>query len=577
MKRGMATWNGELFAGVPNMKRGMATFNVSYVEDDNYSALSFNMFDKSIITRIVIQQSGFFQAFTWDSQKSQWNRYWSEPTDQCDNYGTCGSNSNCDPLNFEDFKCTCLVGFEPKLARDWYESRGGSGGCVRNKNASVCGNGEGFVKVVSLKVPDTSVAAVKRGLSLEECEEVCLRNCSCAAYAPADVRNGGSGCLAWYGDLMDIQKLSDQGQDIFLRVDKVELANYYKKRKGVLDKKSLAAILVASIVAIVLLFSYVYCMWNKNRKDKMMRQLNQDSSGEENGPQSNTRPNLPFFSFRMITAATSNFSNENKLGQGGFGSVYKGCLVNGQEIAVKRLSKDSGQGKKEFKNEVTLLVKLQHRNLVRLLGCCFEKQERMLVYEYLPNKSLDFFIFDQTQRSSLDWDFGMARIFGEYEIQARTKRVVGTYGYMAPKYAMERLYLTKSDVFSYGVLLLEIIAGQRNTHCETRRSSPNLIGYVWTLWTEEKALDIVDLALNKSYPSDIVLKCIQIGLLCVQENATNRPSMLEVVLMLANETPLFPPQKPAFLLIGNQVLQESSTSGGSSSINELTETTISAR
>ncbi|KAL5054396.1 hypothetical protein RYX36_035078 [Vicia faba] len=148
---------------------------------------------------------------------------------------------------------------------------------------------------------------------------------------------------------------------------------------------------------------------------------------------------------------------------------------------------------------------------------------------------------------------------------------------MAPEYVMEGLYSTKFDVFSYGVLLLEIIVGQRNTHCETRRSSPNLIGYVWTLCTEEKALDIVDLALNKSYPSDIVLKCIQIGLLCVQENATNRPSMLEVVLMLANETPLFPPQKPAFLLIGNQVLQESSTSGGSSSINELTETTIGAR
>ncbi|CAI8618089.1 unnamed protein product [Vicia faba] len=120
-------------------------------------------------------------------------------------------------------------------------------------------------------------------------------------------------------------------------------------------------------------------------------------------------------------------------------------------------------------------------------------------------------------------DFGMARIFGEDEIQARTKRVVGTYGYMAPEYAMEGRYSTKSGVFSYGV---------------------------WILCTEEKALDIVDLALNQSYPSDIVLKCIQIGLLCVQENAMNRPSMLEVVFMLANETPLFPPQKPATTIIG---------------------------
>ncbi|KAK2383207.1 G-type lectin S-receptor serine/threonine-protein kinase RKS1 [Trifolium repens] len=221
-------WNGALLVGAPNMKRDMAILNVFFVEDDdNYVAILYNMFDKSVIARIVVQQSGFFQIFTWNNQKSQWNRFWSEPINQCDNYGTCGSNSNCDPLNFEDFKCTCLPGFEPKFPRDWYESSDGSGGCVRKKGVSVCGNGEGFVKVESLKVPDTSVAVFKGGLSLEECQKECLTNCSWTAYAAADVRNGGSGCLAWYGDLMDIQKLSDQGQDLFLRVDKVELGKIF--------------------------------------------------------------------------------------------------------------------------------------------------------------------------------------------------------------------------------------------------------------------------------------------------------------------------------------------------------------
>ncbi|PNX82604.1 G-type lectin S-receptor-like serine/threonine-kinase [Trifolium pratense] len=142
---------------------------------------------------------------------------------------------------------------------------------------------------------------------------------------------------------------------------------------------------------------------------------------------------------------------------------------------------------------------------------------------------------------------------------------------------MEGRYSTKTDVFSYGVLIMEIIAGKRNTHCGTGRASPNLIGHVWTLWTEGKAMDIVDPVLNQSYPSVMVLRCIKIELLCVQENAMNRPSMLEVVFMLCNESPLCQPQKPAFLFNGNQDLQDSSTSGGGSSINEITETTISAR
>ncbi|PNX81228.1 G-type lectin S-receptor-like serine/threonine-protein kinase, partial [Trifolium pratense] len=219
-------WIGSILAGVPSVKRERATFNVSFVEDDNNVALTYNIFYKSVITRIVVQESGFFQTLTWDNQKNQWNQFFSEPVNQCDSYGICGSNSNCDPLNFKDFKCTCLPGFEPKFPLDWYDSGDGSGGCVRKKGASVCGNGEGFIKVVSLKVPDTSVAVAKGGLSLEECKKECLRNCSCTAYVVADVSNGESGCLAWHGDLMDIQKLTDQGQDLYLRVNKVELGNY---------------------------------------------------------------------------------------------------------------------------------------------------------------------------------------------------------------------------------------------------------------------------------------------------------------------------------------------------------------
>ncbi|KDO43079.1 hypothetical protein CISIN_1g0405322mg, partial [Citrus sinensis] len=231
---------------------------------------------------------------------------------------------------------------------------------------------------------------------------------------------------------------------------------------------------------------------------------------------------LPLFSFSSVSTATNTFSDTNKLGEGGFGPVYKGVLRKGDEIAVKRLSGRSEQGLREMKNEASVIAKVQHKNLVRLLGCCIDKDEKILIYEYMPNKSLDFFLFDPTKRILLDWvtrvqiiegiaqgllylhqysrvriihrdlkasnilldkdmnpkisDFGMARICGGNELQANTSRIVGTYGYMSPEYALEGIFSIKSDVFSFGVLLLEIVSGKKNTGLY-RTDSLNLLGY----------------------------------------------------------------------------------------------------
>ncbi|KAK4485124.1 hypothetical protein RD792_007736 [Penstemon davidsonii] len=208
--------------------------------------------------------------------------------------------------------------------------------------------------------------------------------------------------------------------------------------------------------------------------------------------------------FDKIRVATNDFSQANKLGQGGFGPVNKGKLQNGQEIAVKRLSRNSCQGDLEFKNEVVLLAKLQHGNLVRLLGFSVGGNEKLLVYEFVENASLDHFIFDPTKRSYLDWDrrckiikgiikgllylhedsrlriihrdlkasnvlldgdmnpkiadFGMARLFVTDETQGNTSRIVGTHGYMASEYAMHGQFSVKTDVFSFGVIVLEVIS-----------------------------------------------------------------------------------------------------------------------
>ncbi|CAB79268.1 protein kinase-like protein [Arabidopsis thaliana] len=309
------------------------------------------------------------------------------------------------------------------------------------------------------------------------------------------------------------------------------------------------------------------------------------------------------FDFKVIEAATDKFSMCNKLGQGGFGQVYKvllpGTLPNGVQVAVKRLSKTSGQGEKEFKNEVVVVAKLQHRNLVKLLGFCLEREEKILVYEFVSNKSLDYFLFDSRMQSQLDWttrykiiggiargilylhqdsrltiihrdlkagnilldadmnpkvaDFGMARIFEIDQTEAHTRRVVGTYGYMSPEYAMYGQFSMKSDVYSFGVLVLEIISGRKNSSLyQMDASFGNLVTYTWRLWSDGSPLDLVDSSFRDSYQRNEIIRCIHIALLCVQEDTENRPTMSAIVQMLTTSSiALAVPQPPGFFFRSN--------------------------
>ncbi|VVA39718.1 PREDICTED: cysteine-rich [Prunus dulcis] len=230
------------------------------------------------------------------------------------------------------------------------------------------------------------------------------------------------------------------------------------------------------------------------------------------------------YDFETIRSATDDFSDANKLGQGGFGAVYKGRLANGTYIAVKRLFKNSEQGDREFKTEVTLVAQLQHRNLVRLLGFCLKAGERIVIYEYVPNTSLNHFIFDPIDQAHLDWetrykiiggiargllylhedsrlriihrdlkpsnilldedmnpkiaDFGMARLFMMDQTQGDTNTIAGTYGYMAPEYVMYGRFSVKSDVFSFGVLILEILSGKRISSFQNGENEEDLLSYV---------------------------------------------------------------------------------------------------
>ncbi|XP_060192342.1 cysteine-rich receptor-like protein kinase 10 [Lycium barbarum] len=322
--------------------------------------------------------------------------------------------------------------------------------------------------------------------------------------------------------------------------------------------------IIVPIVTIVILTVCIFVILMKKRKRKLTDKI-QGTLGDDISKVESLQ-----YDFSTIRAATNNFSNANKLGQGGFGPVYKGELPNGQEVAVKRLSADSGQGDLEFKNEVLLVARLQHRSLVRLLGFCLDGIERLLVYEFVPNASLDHFLFDRVKRGQLDWerrskiiggiargilylhedsrfriihrdlkasnvlldaelnpkiaDFGMARLVTVDETQGNTKRIVGTYGYMAPEYAMHGQFSVKSDVFSFGVLILEIVSGE---------SVKDLLSHVWSNWHEGTTSNLIDPMLTGS--SGLVrdvIRYIHIALLCVQEDVANRPTMGAVVLML---------------------------------------------
>ncbi|KAI8010272.1 G-type lectin S-receptor-like serine/threonine-protein kinase [Camellia lanceoleosa] len=611
-------WNGIGFSGRPSLKsNSIYAFELVYTKEEvyyDYKLLS------SVVSRLSLNQTGVVQRWNWIDRTQQWVRVLTSPTDNCDSYKLCGPNGNCIVGN--NPVCGCLSKFVPQNQREW-ENGDWSTGCVRRTPLD-CPNGDGFVKYSGYKMPDTRNSWFDRNMTLRECEMVCLKNCSCMAYANLDIRRGGSGCLLWFGELIDMRELNTNEQDVYIRMASSELEDSTAHSK----KREIVAVTLALLTGVLLLgMSLIVYLRKRKRKNSQLNKEGILMHKSEQGYTDKTQKEdleLPLFDLTVIADSTNNFSINNKLGEGGFGPVYKGTLEGGQEIAVKRLSKNSGQGLDEFKNEVICIAKLQHRNLVKLLGCCIQGEEMMLIYEYMPNKSLDYFIFDQSQNTLLDWskrfhiingiargllylhqdsrlriihrdlkasnilldidmnpkisDFGIARSFGGNETEANTNRVIGTYGYMSPEYAIDGLFSVKSDVFSFGVLVLEIVSGKKNKGFYHPGHYHNLLGHAWRLYEEGKSLELIDEALWDSCYQIEMLRSIHVGLLCVQESPKDRPSMSSVVLMLGSETALPQAKQPGFFTARN-VLQTGSSSSKEATTtgNEITSTMLSAR
>ncbi|KAG5255073.1 G-type lectin S-receptor serine/threonine-protein kinase [Salix suchowensis] len=563
----LGSWNGKDFTGTPDLPTN-ELLKFEFIFNKTYVHYSYELTNPEVwLSRLIVTQSGFVER----------------SLHLCDNYSVCGAYMKCKMVD-QSHKCTCLEGFEPNSLTNW------SRGCTR-RSALNCAY-DIFQNFSGLKLPDTSNSWYDTSMSLVECKNMCLKNCNCSAYANTNITGEGSGCLLWFGDLVDMREFSTGGQDLYIRMPPPSKT----------DKKKLVGIVLSStVLAGLLMVGLTFYIWRKKQK---RQELQEDME-------------LPSFDLATIVKATDNFSSNNKLGQGGFGPVYKGTLVDGQEIAVKRLSQSSRQGLTECKNEVILIAKLQHRNLVKLLGCCIEGDEVMLIYEFMPNKSLDYFIFDKTRSKFLDWqrrsliiggiargllylhqdsrlriihrdlkasnilldkdmnpkisDFGMARLFGGDQTEADTNKVVGTYGYMSPEYAVDGRFSLKSDVFSFGVLVLEIISGAKNRGFSHPDHYHNLLGHAWKLWVEERALELVENMSDRPYSAPDVLRCIHVSLLCVQQKPEDRPNMSSVVLMLGSENSLPDPKQPGFFTERNMPAMNSSTGNHeSSSTNDLT-------
>ncbi|KAL9277146.1 hypothetical protein ACSQ67_025303 [Phaseolus vulgaris] len=603
-------WNGLYFSGTPDLQNN-TVFEFNFVSNKEEIYYTYSLANDSVLSINVINETGTLSGYVWVEGGRNWRTCRYLPSEICDNYGLCGPYGNC--VTTQSQVCQCLKGFNPKSPQKWYSSDW-TEGCVRNTPLICNGTDKGgFVKFEGLKVPDTTHTWLDESIGLEECRVKCLNNCSCTAYTNSDIRNGGSGCVMWFGDLIDMRQFQTGKQDLYIRMAASESGSVYSH-----NKIKTIPIVVSTVAAVcgVLLCSYLFCRIRRNKSEKSLSEEHHEKQVDD--------LDVQLFDLFTIATATNDFSAENKIGEGGFGPVYKGVLTDMQEIAVKTLSRSSWQGVTEFINEVKLIAKLQHRNLVKLIGCCIQGQEKMLVYEYMANGSLDSFIFDDTKSNLLEWpqsfhiicgiarglmylhqdsrlriihrdlkasnvlldknlspkisDFGLARIFGGDQIEGNTRRVVGTYGYMAPEYAVDGLFSVKSDVFSFGILLLEIVCGKKNRGFYHTDGSLNLVGHAWTLWKKGRAMELVDSNKMESCIIAEVLRCLHVSLLCVQQYPEDRPTMASVILMLETQMELVEPKEHGF--ISRNVLAEEDlrlNSKDTSSSNHVTITMLEAR
>ncbi|CAA3015707.1 cysteine-rich receptor kinase 2 [Olea europaea subsp. europaea] len=440
-----------------------------------------------------------------------------------------------------------------------------------------------------------------RTLSVDYCK-ACLENASASILGCLPRSEGralNAGCFMRYSDTNFLNPTQvngslnrTQGNGIFNTTQGNGNLNTAQGNGSSRGKKTIITVATVSSIAVLVIGAVIGVYIRKHRT------IQKKKKGDAEKLVNTLYGNCLNFKYSTLEKATGSFDEANKLGQGGFGTVYKGVLLGGREIAVKRLFFNNKHRAADFYNEVNIISSVEHKNLVRLLGCSFSGPESLLVYEYLPNKSLDFFIFDSSKGKTLNWekrieiiigtaeglvylhentktrivhrdikasnilldsrfhakiaDFGLARSFQEDKSHISTA-IAGTLGYMAPEYLARGQLTEKADVYSFGVLLIEIVSGRQNNRSKASEYSDSSLTLVWNHFQRRTVEEMFDpnLTLHNYYNADVkteILRVVHVGLLCTQENPSLRPSMSKALEMLVYKEEHLPaPNNPPYI------------------------------
>ncbi|KAM3386969.1 hypothetical protein ACQJBY_010084 [Aegilops geniculata] len=573
-------WNGQYFALMPEMSKGYF-MNFTFVDNDQEKYFMYTLHDETTVIRNYVDVSGQAKTNIWQESSQNWLPMFAQPKAQCDVNAVCGPSTICNDNALPS--CNCMKGFAVRSPKDWkLDDR--TSGCLRNTPLD-CGNRstistDRFYPMPCVRLPQNDDHSKPAAASYGECAQICLGDCSCTAYSFVKGE-----CSVWHGELLDWRQhqcsdsSSTNGETLYLRLAAKEFPSQQASRRG---KTNVILIISATVASLGLLAALVLLIFIWRNRTKLSGGTLEIAKGV-NG--------IIAFRYADLQRATKSFSE--KLGGGSFGSVFKGSLGDSTTIAVKRLD-HANQGEKQFRAEVSSIGIIHHINLVRLIGFCCEGSRRLLVYEHMPNRSLDLHLFQSN--ATVPWharyqialgvarglaylhdscqdciihcdikpenilldasfapriaDFGMAKLLGRDFSRVLTT-VRGTAGYLAPEWISGVAVTTKIDVYSYGMVLLEIISGRRNSWAPCSCGGDH--GVYFPVNVAQKLLEgsdvgsLVDHMLHGDVNLDEAATACKVACWCIQDDEFDRPTMGEVVQILEGLSEISVPPMPRLL------------------------------